>query len=362
MFLQKIEKLKIIISLYKQDIYQAIVDLNFIYDNYKKFVEEKNKEMAKYLKKERFLEDKIDTKDDNSKKIIQRNISLLKENLIHLYFILISMLITLVISIILIILWNSYKSSYNKISSLINSHGNLTNDINKIVNYYQLMIHNSLTLEDINKYEGFNSSNNEDLFQKLYTDLEELYEAKKYMGNLAKYNLNNIDKYFDHTCESFYDHLYKTTQSFVKNPQSISYKPFFISVCNKANVFKSKSYKNIYSMLFEMVQIGMNQIAEHSYESLIAYKKTSHFMKTITVFLFVYYYTFEILGANVQRHSYVKISEIFENYLQLGFIIYYVISIISLFIIFLVYIYKFNAKYRHIHEMKKVFKICNKRE
>ena len=50
MFLQKIEKLKIIISLYKQDIYQAIVDLNFIYDNYKKFVEEKNKEMAKYLK------------------------------------------------------------------------------------------------------------------------------------------------------------------------------------------------------------------------------------------------------------------------------------------------------------------------
>ena len=362
MFLQKIEKLKIIISLYKQDIYQAIVDLNFIYDNYKKFVEEKNKEMAKYLKKERFLEDKIDTKDDNSKKIIQRNISLLKENLIHLYFILISMLITLVISIILIILWNSYKSSYNKISSLINSHGNLTNDINKIVNYYQLMIHNSLTLEDINKYEGFNSSNNEDLFQKLYTDLEELYEAKKYMENLAKYNLNNIDKYFDHTCESFYDHLYKTTQSFVKNPQSISYKPFFISVCNKANVFKSKSYKNIYSMLFEMVQIGMNQIAEHSYESLIAYKKTSHFMKTITVFLFAYYYTFEILGSNVQRYSYVKISEIFENYLQLGFIIYYVISIISLFIIFLVYIYKFNAKYRHIHEMKKVFKICNKRE
>jgi len=30
MFYQKIEKLKIIITLYKQDIYQAIVDLNFI--------------------------------------------------------------------------------------------------------------------------------------------------------------------------------------------------------------------------------------------------------------------------------------------------------------------------------------------
>ena len=54
MYLEKIEKLKIIVSLYKQDMYQAIIDLNFIYDNYQKFIEEKNKEMAKYLKKEKY--------------------------------------------------------------------------------------------------------------------------------------------------------------------------------------------------------------------------------------------------------------------------------------------------------------------
>jgi hypothetical protein len=193
MFLQKIDKLKIIISLYKQDIYQAIVDLNFIYDNYKKFVEEKNKEMAKYLKKERFLDVKKDTGDDKSIKIIQSNISFLKENMIHYYLIIISMLITLVISIILIILWNSFKSSYNRIQYLIKSHSNLTDNAYKIVNYYQLMIHNSFTIEDINKYNGFDSSENGDLFVKLYEDLEELYESKRHTDNLGKYNLNNID-------------------------------------------------------------------------------------------------------------------------------------------------------------------------
>ena len=362
MFLQKIEKLKIIISLYKQDIYQAIVDLNFIYDNYKKFVEEKNKEMAKYLKKERFLDVKKDTGDDKSIKIIQNNISFLKENMIHYYLIIISMLITLVISIILIILWNSFKSSYNRIQYLIKSHSNLTDNAYKIVNYYQLMIHNSFTIEDINKFNGFDSSENGDLFVKLYEDLEELYESKGHTDNLGKYNLNNIDKYFNHTCESFYDYVYKTNQALMNNPGSPNYKNFFIKVCNKANVFKSKSYKSIYSMLFEMVQIGMNQITEHSYESLIDYKRSFHFMKTTTVFLFVYYYTFEIIGMNVQRQSYVKISELFENYLHSGFIIYYIISIISLFIIFFLYIYKFNKKYIRIHEMKKIFKICNKRE
>ena len=67
------------------------------------------------------------------------------------------------------------------------------------------MIYNSLTLEDINNIEGQDSSEGEDLFQKLYTDLEDLYKARKYMKNLNKYNLNNIDFYFDHNCTSFND-------------------------------------------------------------------------------------------------------------------------------------------------------------
>ena len=54
MFLQKIEKLKIIIQLYKHDLYPTILDLNLIYGNYKKFIEEKNKENEKNLKKERY--------------------------------------------------------------------------------------------------------------------------------------------------------------------------------------------------------------------------------------------------------------------------------------------------------------------
>ena len=318
--------------------------------------------MAKYLKKERFLAEKKDISDNKSKKIIQNNIFFLKENMIHLYLILISIFIFIVISVIFIILWNSYKSSYQRITYLIMSHGNLANDAYKIMNYYQLMIYNSLTLEDINKIEGFDSSGSEDIFQKIYTDVENLFEAKKYMDNLDEYNLDNIDDYFNHTCESFFENAYKTHDALVNNPTSPNYKGFFLRACNSANIFKSKSYKHIYSMLFEMVQIGMNEIANHSYDSLIAYKNSNHFVHTTTVYLFVYYYTFEILGLKIQRQAYLRISEIFEKYLHLGFIIYYIISIIYLFIILFLYVYKFNKNYRRIHEMKKVFKICNKKE
>ena len=142
----------------------------------------------------------------------------------------------------------------------------------------------------------------------------------------------------------------------------MKYKPFFISVCERANVFRSNNYKQIFSMLFEMFQIGINQVNNHTYEGLISHKKSEHYGKTTIVFLVVYYYTFEILGLKVQRQSYQKLSQLIDSYLNIGFIFYYITSLIFLLIIFFVYIYKFNRNYRQLHEMKKVFKICNKHE
>ena len=362
MFLQKIDKLKIIISLYKQDIYQAIVDLNFIYDNYKKFIEEKNKEMAKYLKREKFLYEKTFTGDEKLKNEIQRNISSIKQNRLYLYFIVFCCLISVIITIAIYLIWNSYESIYTRIFYLIESHGNLANDAYKIVNYYQLMLYTSATLEDINRYEGLDTSKGEDLFEKLYTDLEDLYESRKYMENLKKYNLDNIDKYFNHTCISFYDELYKTTTALKNNPNSQFYKPLFIQVCESANIFKSRNYKHIFSMLFEMVQIGINQINDHTYKGLMAHIKSEHYAKITSVFLFVYYYTFEILSYRVQRQSFEELSALIDSYLVIGFLIYYISSFIFILIVILVYIYKFNRNYHQLHEMKKVFKICNKRE
>ena len=364
MFLQKIEKLKIIISLYKQDTYQAIVDLNFIYDNYKKFMEEKNKEMANFLKKEKYsnTNEKILSSHIKKNKEIQKIISSIKSNRLYLYSLIFCSLVSIAICIALYILWISYELIYNRIFYLIESHGNLTNDAYKVINYYQLMLYNSITLEDINNFEGFDTSKGENFFGKLYKDLEDLYESKKYMKNLKDYNLDNIDEYFNHTCSSFYDHLYNTTESFIKSPISINFKSFFIETCEIGNVFKSNNYKHIFSMLFEMIQLRMNKISDYSYGGLISHIRTYDYGKTIFVVLLVYYYTLQILGNQIQTQSYQKISSLIDLYLHTEFLIYYIASFIFILIIIIVYINKFNRNYHHLHEMKNVFKICNKRE
>ena len=362
MFLQKIEKLKIIISLYKQDIYQAIVDLNFIYDNYKKFVEEKNKETAKFLKSQKFFTETNLSSHYKKKKEIKKIISSININRLYLSFIFFCSFISLVIFCVLFLIWNLYESIYHRIFYLITSHGELSTDAYKVVNYYQLMLYNSETFEEINNLEGLDSSKGEDLFVKLYTDLEDLYESKKYMKNLKQYNLDNIDEYFDHNCSSFMDMLFQINEGLVQSPMSGAFKPFFIQVCETENIFQSKNYKNIFSMLFEFTQIGINMIQDRSYEGLIAYIKSNYYAKKMISIIFGYCYIFEILGMRVQRQSYIKISELIESYLHVGFVIYYIASFIFILIIIFFYIYKFNRNYNNIHEMKKVYKICNKSE
>jgi hypothetical protein len=115
-------------------------------------------------------------------------------------------------------------------------------------------------------------------------------------------------------------------------------------------------------MLFEIIQLGINKIKDHSYEGLISYMKSYEHGKATFMFIFVYYSVVEILAFRVQRQSYEKITELIYYYLHTGFIIYYIASFVFIFIIIFVYIYKFNKNYHELHEMKKVFKICNKRE
>ena len=327
-------------------------------------MEEKNKEMAKFLKKEKYsnTNEKILSSHVKKNKEIQKIISSIKSNKLYLYSIIFCSFVSIAICIVLYILWISYELIYNRIFYLIESHGNLSNNSYKIINYYQLMIYNSITLEDINNFEGFDTSKGEDFFGKLYRDLEDLYESRKYMQNLKDYNLDNIDEYFNHTCSSFYDQLYNTTESFIKSPISINFKSFFIETCEIGKVFKSINYKHIFSMLFEMIQLNMNKISDHSYRGLISHIRTYDYGKTIFIVLLVYSHTFNMLGSGIQRQSYQKISSLIDLYLHTGFLIYYIASIIFILIVIIVYINKLNRNYRHLHEMKKVFKICNKRE
>ena len=362
LFLQKIQKLKIIISLYKQDTYQAIVDLNFIYDNYKKFIEEKNKEISKYLKKERYSNESINLYPKRNKYRNSKIKYLLdvpeNKRLIFSLFISLIYLVCLIVSLSL--LWSIYFSGNNRVNALMESHSNLSNDLYKLINYYNLMIYQNITIEDINKLENYNTSTGVDIFSNMYKDIQDIYSSKKYMYKLSQYDLDNIDNFYNFTCRTYYEFLFKNND-FLKIT-NIKYKDFLIFVCEYSKIFKTNNYKQIFSIFIEYIQIGFNEIIDHSYEGLISIMHKNNYPKIIVFFLTVYNYALEILGGMIQRKSYLKKSSLMVNYINTSFILFYISSIILGLIIIFHYILNLNAKYNKIHELKKVFKICNKKD
>ena len=88
----------------------------------------------------------------------------------------------------------------------------------------------------------------------------------------------------------------------------------------------------------------------------------NNYPKIIVFFLTVYNYALEILGGQIQKKSNQKINSLMKIYINTSFIIFYINSTIFGLIIIFHYILNLNANYNKIHELKKVFKICNKKE
>jgi hypothetical protein len=256
-------------------------------------------------------------------------------------------------------MWGSYYLAYKSINSLLKPHANLSNDIYKLINYYHLMIFQNLTIEDINKLERYNISNGADVFSNMYKDIQDIYDSKKYMGKLTQY-LYNIDDYYNYTCKTYYEYLFKSN-TFLRL-SNIKYKDFFYYVCEYSKIFKSNNYKQIFSIFIEYIQIGYNEINDRSYDGLINIMHKNNYPKIIVFFMTVYNYALEILGSQLQRKTNQKINSIMVIYSKISFILFYISSFIFIVIIVLGYIWKLNTNYNKIHELKKVFKICNKKE
>ena len=254
----------------------------------------------------------------------------------------------------------SYYQIYLKINNVIKAHGTFSDDLNKFINYYQLMIYHNYTLDDINEFERFNQSAGQNIFSKIYSDMQSLYDVKILTEQLRKYNFGYIDSYFNHTCKTFYDFLY--ISSGFLNSIDIKYKNFLIYLCETLNIFESNNYRQIFPILFEYIQIGINEINDRSYNGLINIIHKENFPKITIIFIAFFVYVIEIVGDQMQKRSNQGINTLKIKYVNISFIIYYFTSFSFILIIIFIFIWKINIQYKKIRALKKVFKVCNKKE
>ena len=84
------------------------------------------------------------------------------------------------------------------------------------------------------------------------------------------------------------------------------------------------------------------------------------FPRIVLSFLIVYHFAFQILGFQLQRNSYQKMSFLLIYNSNVGIVLVYITSICFILMIIFFYVIKVNNDYKKISELKKVFKVCNK--
>ena len=142
----------------------------------------------------------------------------------------------------------------------------------------------------------------------------------------------------------------------------IHYKDIFVFICEQSGAFKYNNYKQTFTILFENVIIGINKVNDHSYQGLISNIYNEFLPKITMMYLGVYSILFEILANQSQKIPNQKINTLIGYYIKICFSIFYASSFSFLLIIIFGYIWNINNYYNKVHEIKKVFKVCNKKE
>ena len=112
------------------------------------------------------------------------------------------------------------------------------------------MILSNYTIEDINEFEGYDQSKNEDLFTKLNSDIEDLYESNKLIDKISNYNIDNIDFYYNHTCQTFFDNLFIENE-FLKHLPAMFKKLFIKNLIIQLSKFKY--FENNRKVIFKLI-------------------------------------------------------------------------------------------------------------
>jgi hypothetical protein len=360
----KIDNLKLMLNFYENDISKTMKNLDKIYKTYRENYNLKIKEGNKLLRREE--------KNENKKKgeSITNYIKLIKK--IKEYglfensgrknqYILSLLIIILLYFIIYIYILFSWISFFNR-DKIVTEWNVICRDVNfatnQMMDYYLLMIYSNKTLKEISI-----ENESEDFVNLIYSQLTPLYKLEKYtyyLNNLLKTTENNM--FYD--CSDFYenidnDFLRQLKKKFIEEEDKLIYTMWFF--CDLSNALVFHNFKTIYLQLFNQVTTDMQNFNNNNYNQIIKFIEEKEIVKNEIMYLIIYIYVMDIMHQNV-KSSIIGIFEQTNFNIIVTNSIFLALLIISIFIIYIVFIQNINNDSIKFIHIRKIFKICNLNE
>ena len=350
LYTNKIKNLEKLIQMYLENPINIIINLNKIYSNYKKEMNEsfqKNNIQNNYIYSNVLISEK--------KKLFSYK-TYKKSGLNQKYF-KILILIFSSITIYFLIEFVTWISTFSKIK-IVNDVVKKSSEVEatgyKIFAYYQLMIYCNLTEEEISSIVEIYSIENE--IEKKLTQIFITEQNQKEVSDLL-YFLKDI---IEINCNDFYYLANDSRLNKINNlfPEEKIYENL-IYYCNNTYSMKEHKSEIIYQYHFGLINDGIRSIQSKNYDNIIEYLNQDYLFKSSLFNYFIYRPLRTIVNKKIINVGMENSINLIKNLFYYNLIMDVIQEICFIILIFIVFILGVKKEYKKIYQLKNVFKICN---
>ena len=263
-------------------------------------------------------------------------------------------------------IWLNYQSKSNATFELVYYSWNFECSTLRIVNFYNIMIFNNQTMEDIARDYFPNNEYNciENINQILFT-LYELRKKRKNIVNIYK----SYDDFSDYNCRalynfinsiettSFHNTLIAMKNKYGKDPDKLI-NNFYLE-CEKTQSFIGNSVSPAFQSLYQKIIDSILFFNNRTYEGVIQKIFNSSLPRISSLFLNVQRYIIYIIGKMAYSYATDRIIDILGNYMMITLLLYIFSECINLIFFIVVYIWKMNNECKNLYELKRVFEVTS---
>ena len=366
LFTKKINQLDEIVNIYPKNPIRIMKEINKNYFKYRSSLKAIKKNDQKIIKKN--ITEEEDEKllyKDTQKYITWVDIY---RNCYGKFYRIITgviLLIDLAVYGVIMGIWLDYKSKSETTLELIYYSWNFERNTLRIVNFYNIMIFNNQTMEDITR--DYFSSDDFNCIENINHILYTLYKLKQKSKKFFIYK--SYDDFSDYNCVSLYNYInsigstsFSQTLIAMKNKHGIEPSQLlnnFYNECEKTHSFIGNSVSPAFQGLYQKIVDSILLFNNRTYEAIISKLFDSSLPKLSSIFLNVQRYIIYIFGSVTYTDATQTINHILEQYIIITLILYIFAECINAIFFIFIYIYKINNECKNIFELKRVFEVTS---
>ena len=287
-----------------------------------------------------------------------------------IYNVFLSLILLFLYSPIFILILNSFNASRSRTSwggftfkwySLLFKNHNilssLENTIYTAINAYDLMIYQSLTINEVTEIILPNNKNENALIKYFYEELKYIFNSKK-----EKNNIGNMFKDFEEisnfSCRNIFNKTVEEIKSDTRASSLTNINISLIKFCKFIKITEINDFRTVFERHIQYVRNGISSLNDLSYEGIIKHLINCDYISKVSLF-------FDIIVINVlqltnfepHRKAFIRLIKKFKSLIKISEIIYLSSDIMAIFVVLLFYISGINSLFNQIVILRDVFKI-----